>query len=191
MKLSCWLVISCIVLGGCATAIVTIGTDFEASKISLIEKGKTDKLTVSKLFGTPYQKSLNEDQERWHYIYLVTKSDAISFSSLSVIESDTRTKKLNILFDSLGVVTSYDYNIPGDVNFSIQKPDTLQPIIEEKTYYPNEARKLVKITTTNNDIYEVFIAGESASKYYVLKQLSDTTYIPIRKSIIKKIEKNH
>ncbi len=165
MKLSYWLVIFCIVLGGCATAIVTIGTDFEASKISLIEKGKTDKLTVSKLFGTPYQKSLNEDQERWHYIYLVTKSDAISFSSLSIIESDSRTKKLNILFDSLSVVTSYDYNIPGDINFSIQKPDTLQPIIEEKTYYPNEARKLVKITTTNNDIYEVFIAGESASKY--------------------------
>lgn len=171
---------------GCVSSLVTIGTDFDASRISLIEKGKSDKQVVTRLFGTPSQKSSIDGKEQWHYLYLVARSDAISIASMSAIESDSRTKKLDVLFDSSGVVASFDYNIPGNTDLGTR--NYTPPQVEERYIYPIDSRKFVHITLRSGNTFDAFIAGESASRYYTSSQLTDTSFAILLKAIVAKIE---
>ena len=171
---------------GCASSLVTIGTDFDASRISLIEKGKSDKQVITRLFGTPPQKSSIDGKEQWHYLYLVARSDAISFASTSAIESDSRTKKLDVLFDTSGVVVSFDYNIPGSTDLGTL--NQALPQVEERYIYPIDSRKFVHITLRSGNTIDAFIAGESASRYFTSSQLADTSFSILLKAFVTKIE---
>ena len=111
---------------------------------------------------------------------------AVSFASTSAIESDSRTKRLDVLFDSSGVVASFDYNIPGSTDLATRN-DT-PPRVEERYFYPVDSRKFVHITLRSGNTFDAFIAGESASKYYTSSQLADTSFAILLKAIVTKIE---
>jgi outer membrane protein assembly factor BamE (lipoprotein component of BamABCDE complex) len=55
---------------GCATAHSTAGRDFDDSKVSLIVKGKTTTADLIAMFGQPYSKRpQGDDDQIWTYSY--------------------------------------------------------------------------------------------------------------------------
>ena len=85
-------------------------------------------------------------------------------------------------------------NIPADVisddqihNIEQVAAGSNTPQVPERILYPS--RELVRITTKSGVSYKVYSVGESVSKFYVSKQITDTSYITIEKDIVLKIEK--
>jgi len=116
------LIISMLVifLLGCASSTMVIGTDFDATKIDSIQKGKTTRDEVLTTFGTPYQKSVTELSETWTYTYIRSEGQAYSILMTTNVTARAYTKSLTVLFDTTGIVTSSSYTVSGDP--SIFKP---------------------------------------------------------------------
>ncbi len=84
---------------GCAT----VGRDFPAGKVNEIKNGQTSKSDVFNLFGSPFQKGVEDGQLTWTYTY-----------NKYSIGGETKTRTLKIRFDNQDRVASYSY----DSNFS-------------------------------------------------------------------------
>jgi outer membrane protein assembly factor BamE (lipoprotein component of BamABCDE complex) len=160
-----------IILSGCAAAVITIGRDFDSSKIKNVQRGKTTKKDVYKFFGEPYQRSVFETYETWNYVFLVTNSDAISMSSSAMsftsIQSNTNTKRMEIVFDTLGVIKSFNYTLPG-LGESLQSKeidlDTTTEIFSKTFDPPKEAM----INYGDFGTIVVDVVGETEHSYRVI-----------------------
>jgi len=82
---------------GCAQ--ITVGMDFDKTKVEQIVKGKSSKEEVVKILGEPVEKETEARVERWIYVNRVTsaapKPEWIRLS----YQGEVKEKKLVILFD--------------------------------------------------------------------------------------------
>jgi outer membrane protein assembly factor BamE (lipoprotein component of BamABCDE complex) len=91
------------VLSGCVS--IKFGRDFPSPDRQLIVVGKTDKATIERLFGTPYQVGIDSGDQTWRW-----------FSGQR--DSGTEiSKDLSIRFNADGTVKSYAFtsNFPDDM----------------------------------------------------------------------------
>lgn len=99
--------VGAILLFGCAQ--VTVGRDFDTSKIGEIVKGKTSREEVLKLLGEPEAKDSQLGLERWVYVKRVTsaapKPEWLRFG----YRGEVQERKLLIIFDQ-GLVKDVAYS---------------------------------------------------------------------------------
>jgi outer membrane protein assembly factor BamE (lipoprotein component of BamABCDE complex) len=97
----------CLVFCGCTTVQSTSGRDFDSSKVSRVEKGKTTSDEILAMFGRPaYKIPELDDDERWAYSFVTTTNvfhDVLDTRS----EMTGYKKSLNILFNKQKVVVNY------------------------------------------------------------------------------------
>lgn len=95
-----------VLFSGCTTNLKT-GSQFDISKASEIQKGKTTKKNILSMFGSPYSKSQGGGFERWMYQYSEMKSGIfdgykVMFGGATVdrsMQTMTVTFKGNIVHD--------------------------------------------------------------------------------------------
>jgi len=91
------------VLTGCIS--IKFGHEFPSPDAKLIVAGKTDKATLERLFGSPYQVGLDSGDQTWRWFY-------------GQRESGTElSKDLSVRFNADGTVKSYSFtsNFPEDM----------------------------------------------------------------------------
>jgi len=92
-----WIVISIFMLisTGCATSsMYPIGEDFSSVNVSQIEKGKTTKGDIVKMFGKPFTKTVStvsDNYEMWMYVYITETERDQSDVVTMVLDSDVAT----------------------------------------------------------------------------------------------------
>jgi hypothetical protein len=102
-----WLALALLALlvlaGGCAT--FKAGREFPSPEPGLIVIGRTDKATLERIFGEPYQVGLDSGDQTWRWFY----GQAGSGGELS--------KDLSVRFNPDGTVKSYSFtsNFPEDM----------------------------------------------------------------------------
>jgi len=106
-----WIVISIFMLmsTGCATSsMYPIGEDFSSDNVSKIEKGKTTKDDIVKMFGMPFAKTVStvsDNDEIWMYVYITEterdQSDVITMELESDVVTTGVTKADQNTFDPL------------------------------------------------------------------------------------------
>ncbi len=109
--MSKWIiVVLCLILVGCTTTRKsTFGRDFDSSKITSVKKGLSTRNNVLRIYGEPSDKQLDENSnEKWIYLYSV-KINNISLWDYSS-RGDSRTKKLEIIFNPNGIVQNYVFS---------------------------------------------------------------------------------
>jgi outer membrane protein assembly factor BamE (lipoprotein component of BamABCDE complex) len=91
-------------LSGCIS--FTAGRDFASPDPKMIVVGKTDKGTLQRMFGEPYQSGLDSGDQTWRWFYVRRESGS------------ELTKDLSIRFNPDGTVKSYSFssNFPEDMN---------------------------------------------------------------------------
>ena len=99
--------IGAFLLFGCAQ--VTVGRDFDTSKVGEIVKGKTSREEVLKLFGEPQEKDAQLGVERWIYVKRVTSAAPKSEWLRFAYRGDVQERKLLIIFDQ-GLVKDMVYS---------------------------------------------------------------------------------
>jgi hypothetical protein len=98
---SCLLALT--LLAGCVS--LKFGREFPSPEAKMIVVGKTDKASLERMFGAPYQAGLDSGDQTWRWFYGQRDSD----SELS--------KDLNVRFNADGTVKSYAFtsNFPQDM----------------------------------------------------------------------------
>ena len=88
---------------GCTTTSNT-GIDFDASRVAMIETGKTNEADLVLMFGEPLMRAaISENEEKWLYNY-ITRISRVLFT----VTTETHQKILEIkLIDN--VVVNYRY----------------------------------------------------------------------------------
>lgn len=81
------------------SACASIGNDFPAAEVPLIEIGKTTQKQISEMFGSPWRTGLESGQKTWTY-------GNYSYG----IFQEKSAKDLVIRFDDKNVVASYTYS---------------------------------------------------------------------------------
>jgi outer membrane protein assembly factor BamE (lipoprotein component of BamABCDE complex) len=87
----------CLALFMCAC--VTIGRDFQASKVYDIQMGKTTQAEIQAMFGLPWRVGIEDGKTTWTYA-------SYHYSAFS----ETKTRDLVVRFDANNVVRSYTFN---------------------------------------------------------------------------------
>ena len=107
---------------GCATASFTQGKQFDTTKVSLIEKGKTTASQITDWFGQPFTKTVTgADGETWVYMHMQGQSKAQSYVFSVNVQTEGNMKKLDLLFTN-GVVENFtftDGGLPGTMQGGI------------------------------------------------------------------------
>jgi hypothetical protein len=91
------------VLAGCVS--IKFGREFPSPDRQLIAVGKTDKASLERLFGAPYQVGIDSGDQTWRWFY-------------GQRESGTEiSKDLSVRFNADGTVKSYAFtsNFPDDM----------------------------------------------------------------------------
>ena len=88
---------------GCVS--IKFGREFPSPDRQLIVVGKTDKATLERLFGDPYQVGIESGDQTWRWFYGQRDTGA------------ELSKDLNVRFNADGVVKSYAFtsNFPDDM----------------------------------------------------------------------------
>jgi hypothetical protein len=97
-------VVTALVLGsGCVS--IKFGRDFPSPDRQLIVVGKTDRATLERLFGEPYQVGLDSGDASWRWFYGQREA------------SVELSKDLSVRFNADGTVKSYAFtsNFPDDM----------------------------------------------------------------------------
>ena len=91
------------VLSGCIS--IKFGREFPSPDPKMIVAGKTDKTSLQRMFGEPYQVGLDSGDQTWRWFYGQRDSGA------------EISKDLNIRFNPDGTVKSYSFssNFPEDM----------------------------------------------------------------------------
>ena len=91
------------VLSGCIS--IKFGREFPSPDPKMIVAGKTDKTSLQRMFGEPYQVGLDSGDQTWRWFYGQRESGA------------EISKDLNIRFNPDGTVKSYSFssNFPEDM----------------------------------------------------------------------------
>jgi len=101
-----------VVLQSCYSKIMqgTMGEDFDAAKIEQIEKYKSTKEDILKLFGEPFSKStMMGKNELWIYYYYTSQITAKNKLTHSEVEAIGGRKMLNITFNEKDQVIYFTY----------------------------------------------------------------------------------
>lgn len=90
-------------LSGCVS--IKFGREFASPDRQLIVVGKTDKATLERLFGAPYQVGIDSGDQTWRWFY-GQRDSGIEIS-----------KDLSVRFNGDGTVKSYAFtsNFPDDM----------------------------------------------------------------------------
>lgn len=95
---------------GCAASNVTVGRDFPSQNASKIVKGKTTVNELIALVGQPFIKTpISATEERWHYQYTSSSSQAQSYIITMDVTTSTFQKTLDVIIND-GVVTNFTLN---------------------------------------------------------------------------------
>jgi outer membrane protein assembly factor BamE (lipoprotein component of BamABCDE complex) len=98
-----------VMLGGCATGNTSIANESTLTLSQKLVKGKTTKADVSKNFGEPSERGMNDGKEYWAYQMAQSSAKTfIPFASLVSGSSGINGKYLRIFFDKKGMVDSYE-----------------------------------------------------------------------------------
>ena len=90
-----WIVLAVfMIFAGCATT----GEDFNYEGVKRIEKGKTTKEQIIKLFGTPSSKGIENGKDRWTYEY-----------NKKYLGGKLYHKELVLIFNEEGRVAAYGH----------------------------------------------------------------------------------
>ncbi len=91
------------VLSGCVS--IKFGREFPSPDPKMIVAGKTDKTSLQRMFGDPYQVGLDSGDQTWRWFYGQRESGA------------EISKDLSIRFNPDGTVKSYSFssNFPEDM----------------------------------------------------------------------------
>lgn len=96
-------------LSGCATSNVTYGRDFASQNVQKIVKGKTTTAELVALVGQPFMKTpISAKEERWHYQYTSSVSEAQSYVIVMDVKTSTLQKVLDVIIEN-GIVTNYTF----------------------------------------------------------------------------------
>ena len=88
---------------GCTTT-SNIGIDFDASRVAMIETGKTNEAELVLMFGEPFMRAaISENEEKWLYNY-ITRISRVLFT----VTTETSQKMLEIKLKEK-VVQNYRY----------------------------------------------------------------------------------
>jgi len=98
----------------CATSVMTVGRDFDITKVDQIQKGKTTQQEILNMFGVPWSKTTQEDSEIWSYGYTKSVGRATSFIVTTSATAQAYSKNLIVTFDSLGITKSFSHTVSGD-----------------------------------------------------------------------------
>jgi hypothetical protein len=107
MRASGWwpalIVLVLVLAAGCVS--VRFGRDFPSPEAKSIVAGKTDRATLQRMFGDPYQVGLDSGDPTWRWFYGQRDSAA------------EVSKDLTVRFNAEGVVKSYSFtsNFPDDL----------------------------------------------------------------------------
>ena len=100
-----------LIVAGCA---ITYGREFDTTKVSQIQKGKTTKDEVRAMLGEPASTSVTADFEQWTYAYEKRMPAAIvqEIYGKGTYGSSARPElmggaSLTVTFDKRGVVVDY------------------------------------------------------------------------------------
>lgn len=95
--------IACLILAVSALAAmagcITIGREFPAAAVHQLQKGKTTRAEVDRLFGTPWRTGIDDGMKTWTYAWY-------RYS----LFGDPKTRDLIVRFDDRGIVASYTFN---------------------------------------------------------------------------------
>ncbi|HXJ82373.1 MAG TPA: hypothetical protein VMS64_27275 [Candidatus Methylomirabilis sp.] len=91
------------VLAGCLS--FKFGRDFPSPEAKMIVVGTTDKASLERMFGTPYQVGLDNGDQMWRWFYGQRNSSA------------ELSKDLSVRFSADGIVKAYAFssNFPEDM----------------------------------------------------------------------------
>jgi len=95
--------VALVVLSGCIS--IKFGREFPSPESKMLVVGKTDKASLQRFFGEPYQVGLDSGDQTWRWFY-------------GQRESGTElSKDLNVRFNPDGTVKSYSFssNFPEDM----------------------------------------------------------------------------
>ncbi|MDR3667464.1 MAG: outer membrane protein assembly factor BamE [Ignavibacteriaceae bacterium] len=96
-------------LASCATMNTSVGKDFKDDQINKIQKDISTKADILELFGEPYSKRINSDNETWTYYYQRIKSTAQSCLIITTAKAESEVKSLEVSF-SKEKVSDYSYS---------------------------------------------------------------------------------
>jgi len=100
MKLESWLrVTGCFVVSLALVACLTVGREFDTSKVGQLVIGHTTRDEVHRMFGEPWRTGLEDGRRTWTYGHYRYK-----------LFGTTETRDLVVRFDPNGVVASYTFN---------------------------------------------------------------------------------
>lgn len=103
------LLLSMLIVTGCATSSYSVGKDFSSENVKLIVKGKTTGKQLIEMFGEPFTKSvMSETEEKWIYTYTSGTAKAQSYVLTTKVESTGQQKMLDVLLKN-GIVTNFAY----------------------------------------------------------------------------------
>jgi hypothetical protein len=95
--------VAVILVAGCIS--IKFGRDFPSPEPGMVAVGKTDKASLERTFGEPYQVGLDSGDQTWRWFYSRRNPDA------------EISKDLAVRFNSDGTVKSYSFssNFPEDM----------------------------------------------------------------------------
>jgi outer membrane protein assembly factor BamE (lipoprotein component of BamABCDE complex) len=102
MKPRAWLSLVGLVVVGCS---LKFGQPFPSPDAAAIQIGVTNKQTLERLFGSPYQVGIDSGDQTWRWLYGERRRD------------HEVTKDLNVRFNPNGTVKAYSFssNFPDDM----------------------------------------------------------------------------
>jgi len=81
------------------TSCATVGRDFPADPVKLIENGKTTRQDIRTMFGEPWRTGMEDGKKTWTYGYYRYR-----------LFGETVTRDLLVRFDDRGTVVSYTFS---------------------------------------------------------------------------------
>ena len=85
-----------LVLTGCAT----VGQTFSPDNVDRIDRGKTTKNDLYRMFGNPYRRGVEDGDSTWTYLHY----------KFRLFGDHLKTRDLYVVFDDAGRVKSFTYN---------------------------------------------------------------------------------
>jgi outer membrane protein assembly factor BamE (lipoprotein component of BamABCDE complex) len=100
-----WAVVLAVALCAAGCVSIKFGRDFPSPDRQLIVVGKTDKATLERIFGEPYQIGLDSGDQTWRWFYGQRENNV------------ELSKDLSVRFNADGIVKSYAFtsNFPDDM----------------------------------------------------------------------------
>lgn len=103
-----YILILAVALAGCATKTIIAGREFDAAKVSDIQKGVTTADELKSLLGRPLTTSVQPDGVVWNYYWKDGKATTTQSSDGPVVTSTGEKKTLTVTITN-GVVEDYTY----------------------------------------------------------------------------------